>query len=438
MDAKKTGEFIRTLRMEKNLTQKELAEGLHVSTQAVSKWERGLGMPDISLLEPLAEALGVSVAELLAGEWSEAAAQAEEPVRTVLQMVREKLRRKNVQMGLLVGLLAAVFLLAAQLYQPVMPGGILGGEYTAVEVVYTDLLSSFYYGDGFRETYVFASNVPKDDGSGEFENQVTVTNEFGSGTYPITWASKEVGNTGIWTGPESGKAERTAVPSAMGTGKLYRLSEITKETRYVFYQRGGNLFSVEYNSSGRVEKVARLAQGSPAREPVRLSTMQVVSTQLSRDAETAVRALEDKMDTSYFTFRVTADIQRYIVRGYGYENGAWAKWVEGEASVNGNKTQTIVLRQGRTELLAGKMDGSNVLFGIYSHGGPIFDGEGIAFSDSVEEPETLKAGEELPLWAAWFSRNKAWETGSGFTLSAPFQTDPDLDAGVVFTLECLP
>lgn len=68
MDNSKTGAFIKALRTEKGLTQRELAEQLHITDRAVSKWERGLNAPDIALLEPLAEILGVSVVELIRGE----------------------------------------------------------------------------------------------------------------------------------------------------------------------------------------------------------------------------------------------------------------------------------------------------------------------------------------------------------------------------------
>ena len=61
MDAKKFGTFIATLRKENNMTQVELAQKLQVTDKAVSKWERGLGFPDINTIEPLADALGVSV-----------------------------------------------------------------------------------------------------------------------------------------------------------------------------------------------------------------------------------------------------------------------------------------------------------------------------------------------------------------------------------------
>lgn len=68
MDAQKTGTFIASVRKEKGLTQSNLAELLFVSDKTVSKWERGVGFPDIKNLEPLASALGVSIVELMQGE----------------------------------------------------------------------------------------------------------------------------------------------------------------------------------------------------------------------------------------------------------------------------------------------------------------------------------------------------------------------------------
>ena len=67
MDRYVTGAMIKRLRGGRGMTQGELAEHLDVSAKAVSRWECGRGYPDITLLEPLASALGVSVAELLAG-----------------------------------------------------------------------------------------------------------------------------------------------------------------------------------------------------------------------------------------------------------------------------------------------------------------------------------------------------------------------------------
>ncbi len=83
MDREMLGRFIAQRRKELNLTQRELAEALHVTDKAVSKWERGAGCPDISLLEPLAEALGLSVDQLLTYQTAPAEQEpAEEPAPT--------------------------------------------------------------------------------------------------------------------------------------------------------------------------------------------------------------------------------------------------------------------------------------------------------------------------------------------------------------------
>ena len=68
MDQEKIGKFIASCRKEKKLTQEELAEKLNITKNAVSKWERGLSLMDMSLLKPLSEILGVSVNEILSGE----------------------------------------------------------------------------------------------------------------------------------------------------------------------------------------------------------------------------------------------------------------------------------------------------------------------------------------------------------------------------------
>ena len=63
-----TGVTIKQLREEKRMTQAELAEKIGVSSKTISKWETAKGLPDISLIQPLAQALGISVIELMSGE----------------------------------------------------------------------------------------------------------------------------------------------------------------------------------------------------------------------------------------------------------------------------------------------------------------------------------------------------------------------------------
>ena len=72
MDVQKTGRLIAQARKERGLTQRELAKRLHISDRAVSKWERGLNLPEAALFEPLCQALGITVTELLRGERAEA------------------------------------------------------------------------------------------------------------------------------------------------------------------------------------------------------------------------------------------------------------------------------------------------------------------------------------------------------------------------------
>lgn len=71
MDQQKIGGLIRRLRTEMSLTQKQLAERINVSDKAVSKWERGCGCPDVSLLQALADTFGTDVSVLLSGELNE-------------------------------------------------------------------------------------------------------------------------------------------------------------------------------------------------------------------------------------------------------------------------------------------------------------------------------------------------------------------------------
>ena len=69
MNQEKIGKFICTVRKKKNLTQKQLAEKLSITDRAISKWENGKSMPDLSLLKPLCNILDITINELLSGEY---------------------------------------------------------------------------------------------------------------------------------------------------------------------------------------------------------------------------------------------------------------------------------------------------------------------------------------------------------------------------------
>lgn len=99
MDAKKLGIFIAEVRKEKGMTQSELSQKLHVTDKAVSRWERGLGFPDINTIEPLADALGVSIIEIMKGERVKEEKMDKRESLTVFQqtvdVIKQKRKKKN-------------------------------------------------------------------------------------------------------------------------------------------------------------------------------------------------------------------------------------------------------------------------------------------------------------------------------------------------------
>lgn len=93
MDQQKTGQLIAQRRKERNMTQKMLAEQIGVSDRAISKWERGAGFPDVSLIEPLADALQLSLLELFQGERQATPPAAETSAREVLHFTLPQIRK---------------------------------------------------------------------------------------------------------------------------------------------------------------------------------------------------------------------------------------------------------------------------------------------------------------------------------------------------------
>ena len=130
MNKERLGTFIAENRKAFGMTQKDLAETLHITDKAVSKWERGLSYPDVTLLEPLAAAFSLSVEELVACRKRETEEREEEPVRALLDISRDNLKRerrrggrRSVVLGvLLITALMALALLYADTLQVVSAG----------------------------------------------------------------------------------------------------------------------------------------------------------------------------------------------------------------------------------------------------------------------------------------------------------------------------
>ncbi|MBP3701482.1 MAG: helix-turn-helix domain-containing protein [Lachnospiraceae bacterium] len=113
MDAEKTGKLIRMARIEKEITQRELAERIHVSNAAVSKWENGHGFPDISSLEGLAEVLGISITELIQGEKIQEDKKKDDTVvKEIIQLsekeIMKKVKTQNTLLSIFIGGLSIV------------------------------------------------------------------------------------------------------------------------------------------------------------------------------------------------------------------------------------------------------------------------------------------------------------------------------------------
>ncbi len=120
MDSVKVGQFIQSLRKEKNLTQKELADKIGISNKAISKWETGRSMPDTSILDILCKELNISVSELLAGEKLSPEHYAEMAEVTIKELLEENKKSKGGTFQIIVGVIIALLSLL------LLIGGITG------------------------------------------------------------------------------------------------------------------------------------------------------------------------------------------------------------------------------------------------------------------------------------------------------------------------
>lgn len=114
MDAQYTGNKIAELRKTNDWTQKDVAEKLHISIAAVSKWERGLNFPDLSLMEPLSKILGISVSELLGLE-NESSDQVIRNITAISEEEKKASEKKYWKGFCAVSVTAVVFLASALL-----------------------------------------------------------------------------------------------------------------------------------------------------------------------------------------------------------------------------------------------------------------------------------------------------------------------------------
>lgn len=120
MNAQKTGSLIAAIRKEQNRTQQDLANELGVSSAAISKWERGIGFPDVSLIEPLATSLGITIAELFKGERIENgdANEYENLLSDVVKVSKNEISKKKKISNWIIAITVAVLYLLISIITP--------------------------------------------------------------------------------------------------------------------------------------------------------------------------------------------------------------------------------------------------------------------------------------------------------------------------------
>ena len=123
MDQFKIGKFIAERRKKVNLTQMQLSEKLGITDKAISKWERGIAMPDSSIMLALCDILGISVNELLSGEVVTMDNYNKEMENKLIEMLRQKEEadRRLLKLEIVLGIIAVLPLIAAVIIVMIVP-----------------------------------------------------------------------------------------------------------------------------------------------------------------------------------------------------------------------------------------------------------------------------------------------------------------------------
>lgn len=123
MNQIKIGKFIAECRKKHNLTQKQLAEKLHITDRAVSKWENGKSMPDSSIMLSLCKELGITVNDLLLGEVIEMKDYNKEMENRLIEMVKQKEEadKKLLTMEIIASVISIVYMLAMDIMASYLP-----------------------------------------------------------------------------------------------------------------------------------------------------------------------------------------------------------------------------------------------------------------------------------------------------------------------------
>ena len=123
MDQLKIGKFIAECRKQKNLTQMQLAEKLGITDKAISKWERGIAMPDSSIMLGLCDILGISVSDLLRGEKIAVDTSNKELENSLIEAIKQKEEadKRLLKAEIVLCIIAALPLIAGIIFAIILP-----------------------------------------------------------------------------------------------------------------------------------------------------------------------------------------------------------------------------------------------------------------------------------------------------------------------------
>lgn len=142
------GNFISTLRKEKGFTQKELADMLGVTDKAVSRWETAKNYPDIETLEKLADALDVSISELLECKRIPAESFAETSGKQIVEQIKTNRKNKKIYRAIIA--VALIISVISVSYVALLVSGVFSGViYNEIDCYSNDLLTIFHNVDGY-------------------------------------------------------------------------------------------------------------------------------------------------------------------------------------------------------------------------------------------------------------------------------------------------
>ena len=253
MDPVTFGPFLKEARSRCEMTQTQLAERLHVSTAAVSKWERGLSYPDVTLLEPLASALGLGVEELMACRRQAAESGEEDPMKNLLTISGESLQRERRRSW---GRLAGVLVLLA------VTGAVIAYSALHVSATRCEELVLKETVDGVDYIYLQEGGhllKLRCEGDVDFDS-IVVKTEYGEGlVYDLECQWNRLTYEGVVTactanGMVSIGSEMNQIGSAMGldynpeTGDaLFGYDDAAFQYKYIYPNPDGDGFLYTYN-----------------------------------------------------------------------------------------------------------------------------------------------------------------------------------------------